>query len=633
MAAREGRVRGRAARLGALRAGRGPAGGLGARAPLPAAAPRSGCSPRSAARTYRWRAPGFGAGAGRREARRARPALPQGRAARRSRRPRPRPPAWSTPTATSTSASRPTPSLSSGRASGGREPDRDGRDERGLDRRAPSRRAEAHEEVFAIVGRHPHETAGFGDGDLEAIARAARAPARPGDRRDRARLLPRPGAARGPAAGLRGPARAGRPRRASRGHPHPRGRGGHVRPAPRARGRADRRAALLLRPGSPRGVRRARLPLLVRRQRDLPQGHRAAGRRPRAARRAAAGGDRRAVPRPAAGARQAQRAGQRAHDRRGGGGPARDLVRGAGAHRRAKTRSGCSGGERRAAPGQPPPPAPLRRPPQPRARPELPDRRQPARRDRAGGRARPGRRGARGGRRARRAVRVPGPARGPPARGGGRPRARAGPAGRARARTPTPSCTWRTPWRSTSRALDPAPTKVVANLPYGVAATVLLRTIAELPEARLWVAMVQREVAERLAAGPGTRTYGATSVLAQLSCEVRLLRRVPPTVFHPAPERRVGARAAAPDVGPRRRTGVVALVHAGFAHRRKALAGSLALAPGAPAGPARPHPRGARGDRPSRRTPARSGWHPRTGSGWPRRLGEETLSALRPREG
>ena len=50
--------------------------------------------------------------------------------------------------------------------------------------------------------------------------------------------------------------------------------------------------------------------------------------------------------------------------------------------------------------------------------------------------------------------------------------------------------------------LDPAPGKVVANLPYGVAATVLLKSIAELPGATLWVAMVQREVADRLAAAP-----------------------------------------------------------------------------------------------------------------------------------
>jgi 16S rRNA (adenine1518-N6/adenine1519-N6)-dimethyltransferase len=130
-------------------------------------------------------------------------------------------------------------------------------------------------------------------------------------------------------------------------------------------------------------------------------------------------------------------------------------------------------------------------------------------------------------------------------------------------------------------ALEPQPTKVVANLPYGVAATVLLKSIAELPTATLWVAMVQREVADRLAAAPGGRLYGATSVLAQLACEVRFLRRVPRTVFHPEPNvesalLRMRRRGAAPDPTVR------ALVHAGFAHRRKALAGSVALAPGAP---------------------------------------------------
>jgi 16S rRNA (adenine1518-N6/adenine1519-N6)-dimethyltransferase len=132
-------------------------------------------------------------------------------------------------------------------------------------------------------------------------------------------------------------------------------------------------------------------------------------------------------------------------------------------------------------------------------------------------------------------------------------------------------------------SLDPAPDKVVANLPYGVAATVLLKSLAELPGARLWVAMVQREVGERLAASPGTKTYGATSVLAQLACEVRVLRRVAATVFRPAPNVAsalvvMRRRAPAPDPG------LTALVHAGFAHRRKSLAGSLALAPGAPEG-------------------------------------------------
>ena len=132
-------------------------------------------------------------------------------------------------------------------------------------------------------------------------------------------------------------------------------------------------------------------------------------------------------------------------------------------------------------------------------------------------------------------------------------------------------------------ALDPAPTKVVANLPYGVAATVILRTITELPGVGQWVVMVQREVGERLAAAPGTAAYGVPSVLAQLACEVKVLRAVSRNVFRPVPNVDsvlLGLRRH----GPAPEADVSALVHAAFAHRRKALAGSLALAPGFGAG-------------------------------------------------
>jgi 16S rRNA (adenine1518-N6/adenine1519-N6)-dimethyltransferase len=127
--------------------------------------------------------------------------------------------------------------------------------------------------------------------------------------------------------------------------------------------------------------------------------------------------------------------------------------------------------------------------------------------------------------------------------------------------------------------LDPAPTKVVANLPYGVAAGVILRTIEQLPQATTWVAMVQKEVGERFAARPATAAYGVPSVLAQLACEVRVLRPVARTVFHPVPNvdsvlLGLARRAPAPEPGLRE------LVHQGFAHRRKALARSLALAGG-----------------------------------------------------
>jgi 16S rRNA (adenine1518-N6/adenine1519-N6)-dimethyltransferase len=132
-------------------------------------------------------------------------------------------------------------------------------------------------------------------------------------------------------------------------------------------------------------------------------------------------------------------------------------------------------------------------------------------------------------------------------------------------------------------ALSPEPTKVVANLPYGVAATVILRAVAELGAMKLCVAMVQREVGERLAAPPGSKTYGATSVLAQLACEVSVERRVPASVFHPAP-RVESAIVVLRRSGPQPPPAVADLVHAAFAHRRKALAGSLALAADAPAG-------------------------------------------------
>jgi 16S rRNA (adenine1518-N6/adenine1519-N6)-dimethyltransferase len=130
-------------------------------------------------------------------------------------------------------------------------------------------------------------------------------------------------------------------------------------------------------------------------------------------------------------------------------------------------------------------------------------------------------------------------------------------------------------------SLQPAPTKVVANLPYGIAATVLLRTIDELPSVSSWVVMVQREVGERLAASPASAAYGVPSVLAQLACEVKVLRAVSRNVFRPVPHVDsvlVGLRRRAPGADRELR----ALVHAAFAHRRKAMAGSLALAPGAP---------------------------------------------------
>jgi 16S rRNA (adenine1518-N6/adenine1519-N6)-dimethyltransferase len=128
--------------------------------------------------------------------------------------------------------------------------------------------------------------------------------------------------------------------------------------------------------------------------------------------------------------------------------------------------------------------------------------------------------------------------------------------------------------------LAPPPTKVVANLPYGVAATAILRTIDQLPSVSSWVVMVQREVGERLAASPGTSAYGVPSVLAQLACEVKVLRPVGRTVFRPVPNVD-SVLVGLSRHGPGAEQSLRALVHDAFAHRRKALPRSLALAPGA----------------------------------------------------
>ena len=130
------------------------------------------------------------------------------------------------------------------------------------------------------------------------------------------------------------------------------------------------------------------------------------------------------------------------------------------------------------------------------------------------------------------------------------------------------------------RALDPPPTKVVANLPYGIAASVVVQTVLDLHAVGLWVVMAQREVADRLAAPAGSRTYGATSAIVGLSCDVRVLRTVGRSVFHPVPNvdsALVWLRRVSPP--PDSRT--VALVGAAFAHRRKTLARSLSLVPDA----------------------------------------------------
>ncbi|HEX6154183.1 MAG TPA: 16S rRNA (adenine(1518)-N(6)/adenine(1519)-N(6))-dimethyltransferase RsmA [Solirubrobacterales bacterium] len=134
--------------------------------------------------------------------------------------------------------------------------------------------------------------------------------------------------------------------------------------------------------------------------------------------------------------------------------------------------------------------------------------------------------------------------------------------------------------------LEPAPTAMVANLPYSVATPLILRTIEQLPSLRRWTVMVQREIADRLRSGPGNRVYGSPSVVAQLACEVELVRPVDPAVFKPRPRvdsaiLRLRRKGEGADAETRQ------LVRAAFAHRRKSLARSLEHASPGSLAPAR----------------------------------------------
>jgi 16S rRNA (adenine1518-N6/adenine1519-N6)-dimethyltransferase len=94
------------------------------------------------------------------------------------------------------------------------------------------------------------------------------------------------------------------------------------------------------------------------------------------------------------------------------------------------------------------------------------------------------------------------------------------PALAALAARPNVSLHWGDAMKLDLAALEPAPTAMVANLPYSVATPLLLRTIELLPSLSSWTVMVQREIADRLRAAPGGRIYGSPSVIAQLACEV-----------------------------------------------------------------------------------------------------------------
>ena len=120
---------------------------------------------------------------------------------------------------------------------------------------------------------------------------------------------------------------------------------------------------------------------------------------------------------------------------------------------------------------------------------------------------------------------------------------------------------------------------LVANLPYNVATPLVLDLLAHVPEIDRMLVLVQREVAERLAARPGSKAYGIPSVKVAYWADAEVVGRVPPTVFVPQPRvesalvrlRRLGHPPV--DADPER---LFRLVEAGFGQRRKMLRRSLA---------------------------------------------------------
>ncbi len=129
-------------------------------------------------------------------------------------------------------------------------------------------------------------------------------------------------------------------------------------------------------------------------------------------------------------------------------------------------------------------------------------------------------------------------------------------------------------------ALDPAPTLCASNLPYSVAGPLMIESLQRLPGVRRYVVMVQREVAERMTASPGTKAYGVLSVWMQLYASVVRSRPLARSIFYPQPhvdsslivlDRFPADRL--PEVGP---TELRRVIQAAFSQRRKTLVNCLA---------------------------------------------------------
>lgn len=138
----------------------------------------------------------------------------------------------------------------------------------------------------------------------------------------------------------------------------------------------------------------------------------------------------------------------------------------------------------------------------------------------------------------------------------------------------------------TVRDVGPAPQALVANLPYNVSVPVILHMLEHFPSLARVLVMVQSEVADRIAAPPGSRTYGVPSAKVAWSCAARRAGTVGRAVFWPVPrvesalvllERREPPQTTAT------REDVFAVIDAAFGQRRKALRGALAGLVGTPA--------------------------------------------------
>jgi 16S rRNA (adenine1518-N6/adenine1519-N6)-dimethyltransferase len=123
----------------------------------------------------------------------------------------------------------------------------------------------------------------------------------------------------------------------------------------------------------------------------------------------------------------------------------------------------------------------------------------------------------------------------------------------------------------------PGATALVANLPYNVAVPVVLHLLATVPTLRHGLVMVQKEVADRLTAGPGSKVYGVPSAKLAWYATVTSAGKVPPSVFWPVPHVDSGLVAFTARQPPAEvdRAAVFAVVDAAFAQRRKTLRAAL----------------------------------------------------------